>query len=513
MPTRNTGTDVGAAAHAAKLRLLYRQAAIRVAAILEAPGTPPALRTPARRALERLAANKPAARAAGEAKKRAAQLRTLIGALTRLIGRMEDQPGQVRAVAGLRTLLKQAQALLAKEQQAVQERSARGATRRKAAAEPTARRRLAKAKRKAPAKKTGASKKSPMKRAAAVKKAAAKPVKKNGGRRAPKRASARKRGGRKSSAKPSVTFGVGTGRGLGSPAAPAPVTAGTPPAVTEPEPVLLGVSAPRAVKPGGSFIARFAAYIKAAEAELENKLKALGGGQAEVHLGIPPDESARWPVGTPVTVRVSGDGFTAQPVQSRFVWSGSENVVSFVIKAEATLAEGSAILAFEVYIEGIRVAFVPISIEVTTQPASGEQKVKVNPARTAFASYASRDRERVMDKLGALSAYDKALKVFTDCLEMKPGEDWKQRLEVEIPGSDLFLLFWSRAASDSKWVGWEWRTALEKKGLAAIQPMPLEAPQLAPPPPELSSLHFNDIYLIVRDAELARRRPKAARRR
>jgi hypothetical protein len=118
-----------------------------------------------------------------------------------------------------------------------------------------------------------------------------------------------------------------------------------------------------------------------------------------------------------------------------------------------------------------------------------------------------------MDKLGALSAYDKALKVFTDCLEMKPGEDWKQRLEVEIPGSDLFLLFWSRAASDSKWVGWEWRTALEKKGLAAIQPMPLEAPQLAPPPPELSSLHFNDIYLIVRDAELARRRPKAARRR
>jgi hypothetical protein len=278
--------------------------------------------------------------------------------------------------------------------------------------------------------------------------------------------------------------------------------------LNQPEPVLLGVSAPRAVKPNTAFIARFATYIKAVEGDVEKKLTALGGGKMDVHLGIPPDESARWSVGTPVTVRASGEGFMIQSPQSRFVWNGIENVVSFVIKTASTVAEHSAILCFEVYIEGIRVAFVPIQIGITAQPADGEQRVKATPARTAFASYASHDRDRVMDKLGALSAYDKVLKVFTDCLDMKPGESWKQHLEVVIHYSDLFLLFWSRAASSSQWVNWEWHTALEDKGLEAIQPMPLEAPQVAPPPPELSSLHFDDIFLIVRDAELARQSRK-----
>jgi hypothetical protein len=516
MTTRNTGKDVGSAARAAKLRLLYQQAGVRVGAILEAPRAPPALRTAARRTLERLTVNKPAARAAGTAKERGARLRALIGALTRLIDRMEGQAGQARAIAGLRTLVTQAQALLAKEQQTPAQRTVLKSKR--AVAKPTPGSRLAKAKRKAPAKK--AAPKKPMKKAA--RKAAAKPVKKNGGRRAVRKVLRSGPSGfkRVSAVGSGTQVAPGRGRGVTAPAPgvpetteapPAPSTpeiTGTPPTVSEPEPVFLGVSAPRAVKPGASFIARFAAYIKAAEAELEKKLTALGGGQVDVHLGIPPDESARWPVGTPVTVRVSGDGFSAQPAQSRFVWNGTENVVSFVIKAAITLAEGSAILSFEVYIEGIRVAFVPIPIEIAAQPADGEQKVKASPARTAFASYASRDRDRVMDKLGALSAYDKGLKVFTDCLDMKPGETWKQRLEAEIPGSDLFLLFWSRAASASQWVSWEWHTALDRKGLAAIQPMPLEAPQVAPPPPELSSLHFNDIYLIVREAELARQPPK-----
>ena len=42
-----------------------------------------------------------------------------------------------------------------------------------------------------------------------------------------------------------------------------------------------------------------------------------------------------------------------------------------------------------------------------------------------------------------------------------------------------------------------WRSALEKKGLAFIHPIPLEDPRQAHPPDELSSLHFNDIYLAI----------------
>jgi hypothetical protein len=275
-----------------------------------------------------------------------------------------------------------------------------------------------------------------------------------------------------------------------------------------PEPVFLGVTAPRAVKPRSTFVARFAAYVKASEDAVRSRLESLSRDPSHVHLGFTPNQATHWKVGTPVTVRLSGDGFTADPGQARFEWSGQENLLGFVVKVSDDLAEGIGVLTFEASIEGVPVALIPLEIEVGPAPDATPRRATASPARTAFASYASADRARVMDKLGALSGYDATLDIFTDCLDLRPGEVWKERLETEIPQRDIFLLFWSRAAASSKWVGWEWQTALAKKGVVAIHPMPLEAPQLAPPPPELSSLHFNDRYLMVRDAEAARQLTK-----
>lgn len=289
------------------------------------------------------------------------------------------------------------------------------------------------------------------------------------------------------------------------PTAAPPVAPGAPRA---PDAVFLGVAAPRAVKPRSTFIARFAAYIKANETAVKSRLESLSRDPSHVHVGFTPNQATHWRVGTPVTVRVSGDGFTAEPPQARFAWSGEENLLSFVVKASGDLPEGFSVLTFEASIEGVPVALIPLEIEVGSTPDATPRRATASPARSAFASYASADRARVMDKLGALSGYDTTLDIFTDCLDLRPGEGWKERLETEIPRRDIFLLFWSRAAASSKWVGWEWQTALAKKGVVAIHPMPLEAPQLAPPPPELASLHFNDRYLIVRDAEAARQPPK-----
>lgn len=268
-----------------------------------------------------------------------------------------------------------------------------------------------------------------------------------------------------------------------------------------PEAVFLGVSAPRVVKPRAKFVARFAAYVKGVECVLKARLEALSQDPSQVHLGFTPNQASHWKVGTPVTVRLSGDGFTCSPSQARFEWSGHENLLSFVVSASGDLGEGVAVLTFEASIEGVPVALIPLEIEVgaTLDPSPRQNAAAL--ARSGFASYASIDRSRVMDKLGALSAYDATLDIFTDCLDLRPGEVWKQRLEAVIPTREIFLLFWSRAAARSSWVEWEWRTALASKGIKAIHPVPLEAPQLAPPPPELSSLHFNDRYLMVRDAE------------
>jgi hypothetical protein len=116
-------------------------------------------------------------------------------------------------------------------------------------------------------------------------------------------------------------------------------------------------------------------------------------------------------------------------------------------------------------------------------------------APTASASYASVDRAEVVRRVQGMRAWHPGLDVFLDFHSLYPGELWRERVEEEIRRRDRFLLFWSRAARGSEYVEGEWRKALELRGLSFIQPVPLEPPEVAPPPPELSDLHFNDAFL------------------
>jgi hypothetical protein len=58
-------------------------------------------------------------------------------------------------------------------------------------------------------------------------------------------------------------------------------------------------------------------------------------------------------------------------------------------------------------------------------------------------------------------------------------------------------LCWSTNAKQSEWVDREWRCAYGAKGIAGVEPVPLEPPDLCPPPAELSEKHFNDILLLI----------------
>jgi hypothetical protein len=75
-----------------------------------------------------------------------------------------------------------------------------------------------------------------------------------------------------------------------------------------------------------------------------------------------------------------------------------------------------------------------------------------------------------------------------------------RELYRHIDRSDLFLLFWSTQARQSKWVLEEVRYALKRKGdddqaPPKSVPIVLEGPPPPPPPDELAHLHFND-YLL-----------------
>jgi hypothetical protein len=68
-----------------------------------------------------------------------------------------------------------------------------------------------------------------------------------------------------------------------------------------------------------------------------------------------------------------------------------------------------------------------------------------------------------------------------------------------IKGRDIFYLFWSPNAKQSKYVEREWKFALDQRGIDFIHPIPLTDPEKAPPPAELAGLHFRDIYLMCMD--------------
>jgi len=89
-------------------------------------------------------------------------------------------------------------------------------------------------------------------------------------------------------------------------------------------------------------------------------------------------------------------------------------------------------------------------------------------------------------------------------LNLEPGDRWEQELYRNIDECDLFLLFWSTAAKESKWVLQEVLYALERQGKDGLNPpeiipVIIEGPPLVSPPDELQHLHFNDklLYLIA----------------
>ena len=81
------------------------------------------------------------------------------------------------------------------------------------------------------------------------------------------------------------------------------------------------------------------------------------------------------------------------------------------------------------------------------------------------------------------------------------GDMYYARIKIAYPGGGFSqdFLFWSQAASESKEVEWEWRLALNNKGLEFIDPVPLEDPRQVPPPAELSSLHFGDKWISFKN--------------
>lgn len=267
-----------------------------------------------------------------------------------------------------------------------------------------------------------------------------------------------------------------------------------PPAPPQPnEPVRLGASAPRSAAPGSEFTARFVAYIPAIEEEVRKQLLDLSP-TAAVHTAV---QTVAWKVGTRIRVRLSARNLEIDTASQEFVWNGQREMLAFDVTVPEDALPATTVLKFDALIEGIVVARIRLDLEIAKGATGARTSVTAPAPDTAFASYSSDDRNRVLDRVSAVEIAT-GMDIYVDCLSLKAGERWKPELEQEIKQRDLFLLFWSSAASRSEWVSWEWHQALGLKGLDGIQLHPLETVDRAPPPEELKELHFGDAFLLAR---------------
>lgn len=255
-------------------------------------------------------------------------------------------------------------------------------------------------------------------------------------------------------------------------------------------PVALGASAPRTAAPGGEFTARFIAHVPGRERAVGARLADLSP-DARTHLHAKP---CQWAPGTAVTVTLRARGLQVEPPARTFTWHGDEYVEEFDVTVPADLAPGTLVLRFDAAIAGIVVATLRVDLVVTAEAAARKARTSATTtaARTAFASYASADRARVLDRIAAVQT-SAGLDVFVDCLSLNPGEAWRARLADEIRQRDVFLLFWSASASASSDVAWECRTAIDARGVEAVQLHPLE-PDVRPPV-ELADQHAGDALM------------------
>ncbi|MDQ3906788.1 MAG: toll/interleukin-1 receptor domain-containing protein [Acidobacteriota bacterium] len=193
-----------------------------------------------------------------------------------------------------------------------------------------------------------------------------------------------------------------------------------------------------------------------------------------------------------------------EPLQE-MTWLGNPHSVQFEVSAPRDFKEKSVIATIMISAENGPVGHIKFKLAVgSTAGRRADTATHAGDSarayRKAFISYASQDRKEVLKRVQMLSRLH--VQFFQDVLSLEPGARWEKELYRHIDESDLFLLFWSSAARQSKWVLEEVRYAISRKGgddlsPPEILPVILEGPPPVEPPQELAHLHFDDYFVYL----------------
>lgn len=193
-----------------------------------------------------------------------------------------------------------------------------------------------------------------------------------------------------------------------------------------------------------------------------------------------------------------------EPVQ-QITWFGVPSSVEFIVRVPAGYTDDIAIGILIVSNQTGPVGRVKFNLTLGSEPAATPSSFAHTDSRTyqrAYLSYADEDLARVSHETQAYR--NQSSFVFTQPFSTQDA-DWEAKTLKSIGESDLFVLFWSKAATRSQRVTTEWESALglrygRPERLPDILPVSLESP-LPDPPGELAFLNFSDHFASVVAAE------------
>jgi hypothetical protein len=217
------------------------------------------------------------------------------------------------------------------------------------------------------------------------------------------------------------------------------------------------------------------------------------------HAGLAVKSEGPFPLqrGARISVRLEVDGLKCAENRKFIVWTGEIGGTTFVVTVPPDAREGPHAGYASIRVGRFEIAKMSFVLNVGRE---GHETTEVPSSttcyRSAFASYAKEDRAQVLSEVQGMQKAYEGLEVFIDVKDLRSGEYWENEIVDRIKNrADVFYLFWCRHARASEWVTKEWRLALNWRGLAFIDPVPLEGPEQAPPPPELAAKQFNDPLL------------------
>jgi hypothetical protein len=264
--------------------------------------------------------------------------------------------------------------------------------------------------------------------------------------------------------------------------------------------VHFSVTSAEMLQPGMDYIIDIWAHLeKQRQVVIERAKESIGSEKIKIQSKGP----VKIERGTTLIVRLRIAGFQIDDPEETILWEGEIGNANFIIHVPKDTRAGNYAGIATISVDGIiNIAKLKFVLEVgdSSKPAS-KKKVEEIRYKTAFASYASKDREKVLLIIQGIQKGLPSLDIFMDVLSLRSGQNYEQLLFQNIKSRDIFYLFWSHAARNSEWVEKEWRYAYQYKKVEDINPIPLDPPEKVPPPKELAEqLHFNDWPLIYRCA-------------